>query len=175
MKKLLYFLAMGWLGVACTTSRTVVDSNSDHLFIDSFNQTYAILESADFTALSQEQQRTIRGEIDRQMQARGYRRADRQPDLYIAFSLYKPDFKLKDWRKVGENERGGVFSLRRTDLKQGTLLMQMVDGNLNRSVWIGYASGLLARSEEVDNTKLQVATRQIFDGYPALAYGYVTK
>lgn len=175
MKKLLSVLVVGWLGVACTTSRTVVDSNSDHLLSDSFNQTYAILESADFTALSQDQQQTIRGEIDRQMQARGYQRTDRQPDLYIAFSLYRPDFKLKDWRKVGENDHGNVFSLRRTDLKEGTLLMQMVDGNLNRSVWMGYASGLLARSAEVDHTKLRVATRQIFDGYPLLAYGYAEK
>ena len=175
MKKLLCVLAIGWLGAACTTPRLAVDSNSDHLFTESLNQTYAILENADFSTLSVGQQRAIRAEIDRQMQARGYRRTDQQPDLYIAFSLYGTSMKLKDWRKVGESDRGNVFALRRTDLKPGTLLMQMVDGNLNRAVWMGYASGLMARSQEVNDTKLQVATRQIFDGYPVLAYGYVEK
>jgi hypothetical protein len=50
--------------------------------------------------------------------------------------------------------------------------MQMVDGNLNRSVWMGYVSGLMARSPQVDGTQLRVATRQLFDNYPVLAYGF---
>jgi hypothetical protein len=71
MKKLLYFLLLGGLGLSCTAPRTLVDANRDHLFTHSFNQTYTILESADFTALSADQQAVIRQEIDRQMQARG--------------------------------------------------------------------------------------------------------
>ncbi len=170
MKKVFLLLALGWLAVSCTSQRARVDTNDDYLSRFSLNQTYAILQSGDFRTLSEEQQQAVQQEIDRQMQARGYRKVQRNPDLAIVFSLYGAVCTWHESKLVRETR---AFSGRKSR-KNGTLVIQMVDENLNRSVWLGYASGLMARNDvALEDRQLKAVTRQILDEYREMAPGYV--
>ncbi|MCY7352042.1 MAG: DUF4136 domain-containing protein [Cytophagaceae bacterium] len=174
MKKLLVVLALGWLGAACVSQRARVDVNDDYLPGPSLNQTYAILQSGDFRTLSAEQQQAVQDEIDQQMQARGYRKVETNADLAIVFSLYGKNCRWRESRLVTEKPGLGSY-LARKNPKKGTLLIQMVDENLNRSVWLGYASGLMASNEPLEDRELKAATRQILDEYKEMAPGYVRR
>lgn len=171
MKKILVVLALGWLASACVSQRSRVDVNDDYLPGSSRNQTYAILQSGDFRVLTAEQQEAVREEINRQMQARGYRQVEKGADLAIVFSLYGKACRWQESRLVTENSKGNTYAAH----KKGTLLIQMVDENLNRSVWMGYASGLVASSEILEDRELKAATRQILDEYKEMAPGYVRR
>lgn len=170
MKKLLILLSVAWLGASCASQRSRIDVNDDWLPGPSLHQTYAILQSGDFRTLSAGQQEAVGHEIDRQMRARGYRKVAQNPDLAIVFSLYDRGFTLRDARKMRQNESVS----RKKSLSGGTLVIQMVDETLNRSVWLGYASGLLARNDGApEDRHLRAATRQILDEYREIAPRYV--
>ncbi|MBC7892296.1 MAG: DUF4136 domain-containing protein [Sphingobacteriaceae bacterium] len=176
MKKLLGLLMLVWLGAACVSQRARVDANDDYLPGPSLNQTYAILQSGDFRTLSAEQQQTVQQEIDRQMQARGYRKVNQNADIAIVFSLYGSACILREARLVTDSPGKATYVAGKKNLKKGTLVIQMVDENLNRSVWLGYASGLLARgSTGLEDRELKAYTRQILDEYKLMAPGYVRR
>lgn len=170
MKKIGVLLAIGWLAAACATQRSRVDVNDDWLPNFPRHQTYAILQSGDFRTLGAEQQEAVEHEIDRQMRARGYRKVVQNPDLAIVFSLYGGGFTLRDARLARPNESVS----RKKSLTGGTLVIQMVDETLNRSVWLGYASGLVARNDAAPEERhLKAAARQILDEYRETAPRYV--
>ena len=170
MKKIGFLLGMGWLLSACAVQQSRVDVNDDWLPGPTLHQTYAILQSGDFRTLSARQQEAVEQEIDRQMHARGYRRVMQNPDLAIVFSLYDRGFSLRDARVVRLNES----SSRKKSLSGGTLVIQMVDETLNRSVWLGYASGLMARNDGAPEDRLlRAAARQILGEYREIAPRYV--
>lgn len=170
MKKIGLFLGMIWLLGACVVQQSRVDVNDDWLPGPTLHQTYAILQSGDFRTLSARQQEAVEQEIDRQMRARGYRRVLQNPDLAIVFSLYDRGFTLRDARRVRFNESNSS----KKNLNGGTLVIQMVDETLNRSVWLGYASGLLARNAGgADDRHLRAAARQILGEYREIAPRYV--
>lgn len=170
MKKLGLVLLAGWLASACAVQQSRVDVNDDWLPGPTLHQTYAILQSGDFRSLSARQQEAVEQEIDRQMHARGYRRVLANPDLAIVFSLYDRGFTLRDARVVRLNESAS----RKKNLSGGTLVIQMVDETLNRSVWLGYASGLVARPDGApEDRHLRAAARQILGEYREIAPRYV--
>lgn len=170
MKKIGFLLAIGWLAAACATQRSQINVNDDWLPNFPLHQTYAILQSGDFRTLTAGQQEAVEHEIDRQMRARGYRKVAQNPDLAIVFSLYDRGFALRDARLARPNEAVS----RKKSLTGSTLVIQMVDETLNRSVWLGYASGLMAQPDATPEERhLKVATRQILDEYRETAPRYV--
>lgn len=136
---------------ACTSVRHPLQ-DTDNLL------TYTVLQNHDYDRLSVQQQQVISAEIDRQLQARGYRRAVQGGDLAVLFSLEKEKFTLP-------GETGPVA------YRGNTLLLQLVDTRLNRSVYLG---GVSQRSSK-GAYGLQQATRQAIDEYGGFAGAFLRK
>lgn len=172
MKNVVLLFIVGWLGASCASQQARVDAMHSVLSGSSLNQTYAILQSGDFRTLTAPQQEVVQQEIDTQMQARGYRKVERNPDLAIVFSLYGQPCT---WRASKLVRQHRPFSARKGQ-NSGTLVIQMVDENLNRSVWLGYATGLLpGQHVALEDRQLKAVTRQILDEYREMAPGYVVR
>lgn len=163
VRNFVYIALLAWLGAACAgTSKLKVNTATDSRVSLAYNKTYSVLRSADFQKISENEQAYVLDEIDTQMKARGYEKKEEGGDLSVVFSVYSDNFK-------GKQEP----SMPTMKFRNGTLLIHIVDENLNRSVWMGYASGLFQKTRELDERGLRFATRRILDEYPALAYGYV--
>ncbi|SDM01092.1 DUF4136 domain-containing protein [Siphonobacter aquaeclarae] len=164
MRNILYIALLAWLGAACagTTNKLKVNTTADSRVSLAYNKTYSVLQSADFQKISENDQAYVLDEIDTQMRARGYEKKEEGGDLSVVFSVYSDNFNGKQ-----------DPSLPTLKFRKGTLLIHIVDETLNRSVWMGYASGLFQKTRELDERGLRFATRRILDEYPALAYGYV--
>ncbi len=172
MKQLLLWVGITVLMAACSTSKLAVQANNDFFLGKNFNQTYQVIINQGESILSTQAQDAITEEIDRQMQARGFRKTTEMPDIVIIFSAYHNKVKLKDSRKLDEAPNA-EWTTRKMTLKGGTLMIQMIDENLNKPVWLGTASGFLSREVALEERMAKAITRSIFDEYRGVAYGYL--
>jgi hypothetical protein len=51
-------------------------------------------------------------------------------------------------------------------------MIQMIDENLNKSVWLGMASGFIKPNKSIEERELKQLL-SIFDEYKLVAYGYM--
>lgn len=163
MKTIIYTVMCMVALASCITSKVRVDTTLDERVSLAYNRTYSILKSSGLQGFDEENQQIIVDEIETQMRARGYTYQEEKGDLSVIFSVYTDAFRLK---QTDPNYAA-------SKLKKGTLLIHLVDEALNRSVWMGYASGLFEKTEALPESQVRSATRRIMDQYPATAYGYL--
>ncbi|WP_159102710.1 DUF4136 domain-containing protein [Flectobacillus major] len=173
MKRIFALLVIAYLAGACSRQKFAVQANNDHVMSHNFNQTYQVIISQSESLLATQNQSAILEEIDNQMKARGFRKSEQSPDIIIVFSLYENKLKIKDSRKLDEDLP--EYSTRRVTLKGGTLMIQMIDENLNKSIWLGMASGFLKPKTTLEERQIKALTRSILDEYKTVAYGYLPR
>jgi hypothetical protein len=115
-------------------------------------------------------------EIGNQMKLRGYQDSKEKPNLIVFYALFPNDVNLsilqRTFRGLGKENMNE--ELRRVKLRKGTLLLQFVENDSNRPIWMGYAAGIAApQTNIIDERALRVATRQIFDNYKIFAKDYL--
>ncbi len=115
-------------------------------------------------------------EIGNQMKLRGYQDSKEKPNLIVFYALFPNDVSLsilqRTFRGLGKESMNE--ELRRVKLRKGTLLLQFVENDSNRPIWMGYAAGIAApQTNVIDEHSLTVATRQIFDNYKIFAKDYL--
>lgn len=115
-------------------------------------------------------------EIGNQMKLRGYQDSKEKPNLIVFYALFPNDVSLsilqRTFRGLGKESMNE--ELRRVKLRKGTLLLQFVENDSNRPIWMGYAAGIAApQTNVIDERSLIVATRQIFDNYKIFAKDYL--
>ena len=115
-------------------------------------------------------------EIGNQMKLRGYQDSKDRPNLIVFYALFPSDVNLsvlqRSFRGLGKESMNE--ELRRIKLRKGTLLLQFVENDTNRPIWMGYAAGIAApETHKIDEKALRVATRQIFDNYKIFAKDYI--
>ena len=115
-------------------------------------------------------------EIGNQMKLRGYQDSKDRPNLIVFYALFPSDVNLsvlqRSFRGLGKESMNE--ELRRVKLRKGTLLLQFVENDTNRPIWMGYAAGIAApETQKIDEKALRVATRQIFDNYKIFAKDYI--
>ncbi len=115
-------------------------------------------------------------EIGNQMKLRGYEDSKERPNLIVFYALFPTDVNLsvlqRSFRGLGKESMNE--ELRRVKLRKGTLLLQFVENDSNRPIWMGYAAGIAApETHIIDEKALRVATRQIFDNYRIFAKDYI--
>jgi hypothetical protein len=116
-------------------------------------------------------------EIDTQMRLRGYQDTKERPNLIVFYALFPTEVNLsvlqRSFRGLGKENMSE--ELKRIKLRKGTLLLQFVENDSNRPIWMGYAAGIAEeKTNDIDEKSLRSATRQIFDNYKIFAKNYLT-
>lgn len=128
----------------------------------------------------------IKANVRREMEARGYRYAERNPDLKINFQGVLRD-RIAVWSSPGpgvgfghfygyggHHYIGSPFGYDQSQVSQyteGTLSVDLVDAGRNRMVWTGAASSRVsyARSPQERAVEVDRAITAIFASYPFTA------
>jgi hypothetical protein len=101
--------------------------------------------------------------VDKELRARGLTAVQQDPDLYVALAI------VGDVREVQEikSERGDAVSTF-DPVGQGALLVELIDGETGKTVWLGGAEGELRHSRTLEESKerLAYAVDKIFAQLP---------
>jgi hypothetical protein len=117
--------------------------------------------------------------IKSRMELQGYQMTQKKPSLLVFYKVYYKDLKLQgyvqpeieSWVKQEDDE--AKYDPIRYNLREGTLLIQLVDARRNHTVWQGYASGVFDQHSLNDEKYLKRAVRLVFDKYRLFARGFI--
>ncbi len=130
---------------------------------ESFN--FLECEYIDSTLLCSDIQEAIR----HQMEARGYKVANRGPNLLISYNIFRNDLRFRGYQDWVVSEDGDA-TYKRIDynLDEGTLMISLIDADTYQVIWKGYASRV-TRNPNFKNNYFKGIVRSIFDQYPLMA------
>jgi hypothetical protein len=117
----------------------------------------------------------IEKEIRNRLELHGYKMTQKKPSLLVFHKIYYKDFKFQGYNQPEVNKDNWIPKEELTEeegydpvkyqLKEGTLLIQLVDTKRDITVWQGYASGVFDEKA--------LAVRSIFDKYGFFADGFL--
>lgn len=155
---------------------------SDYSYYGKFKNysTYAFIDQQQFDLDTLVPDYMIRKAIGHRMSLLGYKQEDKKPNLLIGYKIFFSDFSFNGWdqpelekwlKKQGYVEE--EFDRINYKLKEGTLMILMVDRKQKKAVWQGYNSGLID-TKVLDNERFVKGTvRTIFDEYKIFARGFL--
>lgn len=124
----------------------------------------------------------IQDAIIKRMELRGYEYTQENPRLLISYRIFhdsllyngyhQPD--IEQWIKEGQEENKEMIP-QKYNLTHGTLLVLFFDNYQDRTVWQGYASGVMGTGGFYDKVHLHRIVMSIFDKYNVLAKNYKFK
>lgn len=116
--------------------------------------------------------------IQNRMEILGYKFSKEKPRLLVAYTIYYDDMKfrgyvqpeLEKWieKEISEDKYDPV----KIELREGTILVQLIDTKKNNTVWQGYASGVFGNSYFNNEKYIKRAVRSIFEQYRIMAEGF---
>lgn len=170
-------LIVGLFATSCSKEQFRVKANNDFQHIGVESQTFAIIHEESRQQNSVLDEAIIYQEIEKQMQIRGYVESNNNADVLISVSLENNALKLLEVSKVFacKYQEIDTFSLSRKSLKNGTLLITMIDKETHKVFWMGYASDLKDRINSLKARDLKNITRAIFDNYKVTANHFLAK
>jgi hypothetical protein len=155
---------------------------SDYSYSGNFKRykTFSFIDQQRFDIDSIIPEDLIMRNITNRMSVLGYEKSENKPNLLIGFRIYYSDFMFNGWDQpeieLWLEEKGYVkeeFEKIKYRLKEGTLIILLVDRKQNKTVWQGYNSGLID-IESLDNERfIRGSVRLIFDKYRVFAEGYL--
>lgn len=127
----------------------------------------------------------IEREIQNRLELHGYRKTTKKPSLLVFHKIYYKDFRFQGYNQpelnreswipkedLDENDGEGYDPIKYT-LREGTLLIQLVDTKRDITIWQGYASGVFDEAALNNERYLRRAVRSIFDKYGFFADGFL--
>lgn len=109
--------------------------------------------------------------IDNEMEAKGYREEQGQPDLLVTYRVLERKARLKGYindypTMVGSQEVREPQDTVTYTLEPGTLMVSLIDRESGQVVWDGFASGLMQNDTFVrEEEKVKQAVHLIFEEY----------
>ena len=173
----------------CFTAREA-RVESDYSYAGQFRRyrTYEFVSGQGLAADTSRLGDAVRDAIRLRLKVQGYRPARRHPDLLVNFRLFEGDMRFRGYMQqdfarwisngyVEDEEtpsegRQGYEPVRML-LKEGTLLITLIDHKTNRAVWNGYASGVSIPAGNQGEVVLRRSVRSIFDQYHVFTEGYL--
>lgn len=109
----------------------------------------------------------------------GYSYDSINPDVIVSYHVYHKELEwhtfsqpsISAWTKGEEPQIGYQEKIK--NFKNGTLLIQMIDGKTYSVIWRGYVNNNYERSVFEDDNKLNAALTRILDQYRFFAYGFL--
>ena len=167
--------------VSCFGSKDFV-VESDYSYYGKFKNysTYAFIDQQHFDLDTLIPDLMIQKAINHRMSLLGYKQDDKKPNLLIGYKIFFSDFNFKGWNQPELEDwlkKQGFIEedINRINykLKEGTLMILMVDRKQKKAVWQGYNSGLID-TNVLDNERFVRGTvRTIFDEYKIFARGFL--
>ncbi|MES2731266.1 MAG: DUF4136 domain-containing protein [Bacteroidota bacterium] len=117
--------------------------------------------------------------IKSRMELQGYQMTQKKPSLLVFYKVYYKDLKLQGYVQpeienwVKNEDDDAKYDPVKYSLKEGTLLIQLVDAKRNHTVWQGYASGVFDPNSLNNEKYLKRAVRMVFDRYRLFARGFL--
>ncbi len=116
--------------------------------------------------------------IKSRMEILGYKLSEDKPRLLVAYSIFYDNMKFRGYnqpeldRWVEKEVDEDKYDPIKLELKEGTVLVQLIDTKKNNTVWQGYASGVFGYSYANNERHIKRAVRSIFDQYRIMAEGF---
>jgi hypothetical protein len=113
----------------------------------------------------------IRDAVKHEMDSRGYTHTASQPDLIVNFRVFDKPAEIQSVDQLGSNywaagEINGYTNPQTVRLKEGSLMMHLVDRKTGKLVWQGYASGLMDGNVFTkEGNKIDEAVSMVFDQF----------
>jgi hypothetical protein len=125
---------------------------------------------------------TVAESIMSRMKLHGYKEDPVTPDLLVVYRHFDKATQLQGymqpvmdpWRQKNMSTDDQVYSPVKHRLKEGALLVQLVDMESCNIIWQGYASDINDKRFS-DEHQVRRAVRSIFDQYGYFADGYLVK
>jgi archaellum component FlaG (FlaF/FlaG flagellin family) len=169
-------IVVGLIAGSCTREQISVKSNNDFQTENIENQTFTIVNDVNQpTSLLNE--KAIKEEVEKQMQIRGYVAREEDADVLISIAVYDKNLQLTEVNKVyvGIPEGKEKVDIHQNNLKNGALVITMIDRNTQRVFWTGHASKIFGRYKSLKDRDLKNITRAIFDNYRVTANYFLAK
>ncbi len=111
----------------------------------------------------------IKDAIEYELDARGYKKVGNNPDMMVSFAVTEMPGSFRTTNgyvtlSSGEKVRT-EDNVTYTDVKAGTLIINLLDADKQAQVWQGYASGILDNSSIQDESKVRQAVSGIFSKF----------
>ena len=111
----------------------------------------------------------IVGNIERQLEAKGLKRVDSNPDVYVTYnSDLSEDVSIQGFG-TGRPWLGGNFSAGKVTRIEGTLVVDIQDAQSKRLIWRGIATETASDKREKNISKLEKTVSKLFKQYPPKA------
>jgi archaellum component FlaG (FlaF/FlaG flagellin family) len=169
-------IVVGLMAGSCTREQISVKSNNDFQTENIENQTFTIVNDVNQpTSLLNET--AIKEEVERQMEIRGYVSQDDNADVLISIAVYDKNLRLTEVNKVyvGVSEGKEKVDIHQNNLRNGTLVITMIDRNTQKVFWTGHASKIFGKYKSLKDRDLKNITRAIFDDYRVTANHFLAK
>jgi hypothetical protein len=140
------------------------ESNSSDEASDTYIYSYSVIIPASDSSVNT----TIKKSIAAELEGRGYRKDDANPDLLVTYKVLERNGKLKGYTSDSPDEVNGKEVHQPSDtttfaLQPGTLLVNVIDKKKSQVLWDGFASGLIKDNTfTADPIKLKEAVHLIF-------------
>ena len=169
-------IVVGMMAGSCTREQVLVKANNDFHAGNTKNQTFTIVQDAAQQASSLDET-AVREEVEKQMEIRGYIVRNNDADVLISIAVYDKNLRLTEVNKVyiGVPEGKEKVDIHHQKLKNGVLVITMIDRNTQKVFWTGHASKIFGRYKSLKERDLKNITRAIFDNYRITANHFLAK
>jgi hypothetical protein len=167
--------------VSCFGSKDYI-VESDYSYSGNFKKykTFDFIDQQRFGLDSITPENLIMKSIKTRMSILGYEQTEIKPNLLIGFRMYYSDFPFNGWSQPEIElwlEQEGLikeeFEQVKYNLKEGTLMIFLLDRKQRKAVWQGYNSGLINVNALENERFIRGSVRLIFDKYRIFAEGYL--
>jgi hypothetical protein len=185
MKKYYLYLFLGILMLSSCMRREFL-AESDYSYQGNFKhyKTFNFLQ-ADKNDSSMNNE-VVKKAIQTRMELQGYKLSDKNPSLLVSYKIFYDDLnykgynqqELEEWLKRvrynrdDEPEADDKYDEIKHNLKNGALLVTLIESKRNKAVWQGYTAGLFSENYVSQEIAFNRAVRSIFDRYRIFAQGF---
>lgn len=155
----------------CLSKRVFIEHDYKYSLGFTDYKTYSFVEcQRDTNYICEDVQQAIR----QQMAARGYVFTYEKPDLFVNFFVYYDPIKYRGYDQpninfwLNNNGENDTYKLVKYSLKQGTLMISLIEGTTSEIVWRGYANGIFNENSHKKSYFKNIVAN-IFTEYPLFA------